>query len=163
MTQPTPDPDACSTRRVTDKLRHMPRPCDPSATSGACPFRRDADPAEFPAQRFELLANTAGGPGREAPIGAPMFACHHTADGREVACAGWLAVCGTSHLGVRFAAAMGALDPAALNPQPGWPELFDDYEQMAAAQADGPYDPRTAREHRREAGHYGPLISKVRR
>jgi hypothetical protein len=143
-------------------IRHMPRPCDPSDRSGACPFRRDADPGEFTAERFELLAATAGGPGREAPIGAPLFACHHTADGAEVVCAGWLAVCGHHHLGVRFAAVTGRLNPDGIGPLPGWPDLFDSYDQMAAAQTCGMYDPDTADAHRDTANHNADAIAKIR-
>jgi hypothetical protein len=146
---------------VSDPLRHMPRPCDPSPTSGACPFRRD-DPGEFPADRYEELAATAGGPGAEAPIGAPLFACHHTADGAQVACAGWLAVCGHWHLGVRFALATGRLDPSAVEPQPGWPDLFDDYDEMAAAQSgQRGYDPRAATARRAATGHGAYILDKI--
>lgn len=143
------DRQACEVRG----LGRMRRPCDPSDKSGACPFRRDADPGEFSAERFEQLAGTAGRPGEEAPLNAPIFACHHTAEGKEVACAGWLAVVGQHHLGVRLATAMGRIDPAALQPGEGWPELFTDYDAMAAAQTDGEYDPELAAERRAEVGH----------
>lgn len=144
-------------------LRSMPRPCDPSATLGACPFRRDTDPGEFPAERYEVLAATAGRPGREAPLGAPMFACHHTADGAQVACAGWLAVCGHFHFGVRIAIATGRLDPAGIGPLPGWPELFDDYDEMAVAQSgEHTYDPDRAARQRAEANHDADVVAKFR-
>jgi hypothetical protein len=112
------------------KLRHAGRPCD------ECPFRRDTPPGQFPASRYEQLRDdTVGGPGREVPLGGLIFACHMTLEGREIACAGWLTVCGVEHLGVRYAVATGRLDPAALRPRSDWPELFDTYEEMAAAQA----------------------------
>ncbi len=148
---------------MTDPLRHMPRPCDATDTSGRCPFRRDADPGEFTAERYEVLAATAGRPGEEAPIGAPIFACHHTSDGAEVACAGWLAVCGHFHLGVRFAFLSGRLDPAKVGPLPGWPPLFDSYDEMAAAQSGhDTYDPDTAAAIRDHAGHNAPGVDKIR-
>lgn len=147
---------------MTRPIRYMPRPCDPSPTSGACPFRRDADPGEFSAERFEILAATAGGPGREAPFGAPLFACHHTADGAEVACAGWLAVCGQSHLGVRLALATGQLNPDGIGPKPGWPDLFDDYDEMAAAQTRDRYDQDAADARRDAALHNADTIAKIR-
>lgn len=148
---------------MSDPLRHMPRPCDPSQVSGACPFRRDADPGEFSAERYEVLAATAGRPGAEAPLGAPMFACHHTADGAQVACAGWLAVCGHYHLGVRFAVADGRLDPAAVyGDRDGWPDLFDDYDEMAAAQAgERGYDQATAAARRTVTGHNTNILDKI--
>ncbi|TKG60378.1 hypothetical protein FCN18_35595 [Prauserella endophytica] len=67
-----------------------------------------------------------------------MFACHKTADGQEQACAGWLAVAGVHHLGVRLAVAIGRLAPETLNPTPGWPPLFGSFQQMAATQARRP-------------------------
>jgi hypothetical protein len=144
-------------------LRHMPRPCDASDTSGPCPFRRDAPPGEFTAERFEQLAASAGAPGAEVPLGGIMFACHSTADGAQVACAGWLAVCGTDHLGVRFAASDGRLGPDAVRPQPGWPDLFDSYDEMATTQTLGAYDPETAEAFRDAAGHYADVITKLTR
>ncbi len=149
---------------MTGPLRHMPRPCDESPTSGRCPFRRDADPGEFSAERYELLARTAGGPGAEAPFHAPLFACHHTADGAEVVCAGWLAVCGHYHLGVRLALACGRLNPDRIGPLPGWPDLFDTYDEMAAAQSGGAgYDPQTAALYRDDAGHHADVLGKLTR
>jgi hypothetical protein len=68
-------------------------------------------------------------------IGAPMFACHKSPEGREEACAGWLAVCGIEHLGVRMAVLAGRLDPEHLRPAEDWPELYDSYDQMAAVMA----------------------------
>lgn len=99
-----------------------------------CPFRRDTRPGQFPAHRYEVLRETAGAPGAEAGLQAPMFACHKSPEGREEACAGWLAVCGIEHLGVRLATSFGHLPPEALRPGPDWPELFETYEEMADAQ-----------------------------
>lgn len=111
-------------------IRYAAKPCT------QCPFRVDTPPGQFEACRFEALRNTAGGSGREAPIGAPMFACHKTAEGKEIACAGWLAVCGYDHLGVRFAVATGALPAEMLRPGRDWPMLFGNYEQMAGRQGE---------------------------
>jgi hypothetical protein len=63
-----------------------------------------------------------------------MFACHKSPDGREEACAGWLAVTGSEHLGVRMAVLTGRLEPEQLRPREGWPELFSSYAEMAEAQ-----------------------------
>lgn len=100
-----------------------------------CPWRRDTPPGQFPACRYEQLANTSGRPGAEAGLRAPLFACHKTAPGGEQACAGWLAVAGRDHLGVRLAVAHGRLPAEALDPAPGWPQLFGSYDEMAATQA----------------------------
>jgi hypothetical protein len=111
-----------------EDLAHAKRVCR------ECPWRRDTPPGKFEACRYDALRATAGGPGAEVGLEAPMFACHMSPEGREYACAGWLAVAGRDHLGVRFAVALGRLDPAALDPGAGWPELFGSYEEMAAAQ-----------------------------
>lgn len=100
-----------------------------------CPFRRDTEPGMFPACRYEALAETAGERGAEAPLGAPFFACHKSPEGREEVCAGWLAVCGAEHLGVRVAVLAGRLEPEGLQPGEGWPGLFGSYREMAATQA----------------------------
>jgi len=113
----------------TEPLPRRNRPC------GECPFRSDTPPGKFPACRYSALRATAGSPGHEAPLGAPMFACHMTQEGKEVACAGWLAVCGIDHLGIRMAVLTSRLEPADLEPKPGWPPLFASYDEMAAAQA----------------------------
>jgi hypothetical protein len=139
-------------------IAHMPHPCDETDESGRCPFRVDAAPGEFTADRYELLADTAGLPGAEVPVGGPMFACHHTKAGAPVACAGWLAVCGDQHLGVRMAIAEGRLSVEALS-QPGH-DLFSSYDEMAREQADGVYDPSVAATSRRRAGHNRPMIEK---
>jgi hypothetical protein len=95
------------------------------------------------------------------PVDGPMFACHHTADGAPVACAGWLAVCGGDHLGVRMAMADGRLTAEALRPAAGGPALFASYDAMAAQQADGGYDPGRANLWRRAAGHGGDLLVQL--
>ncbi|WP_425455445.1 DUF6283 family protein [Amycolatopsis palatopharyngis] len=113
---------------ATGALPHRRRPC------AECPWRRDTPPGQFPADRYAALANTSGTPGAEALLDAPMFACHKTTEGQEQACAGWLAVAGVHHLGVRLAVATGRLSPETLNPAPGWPPLFESFHQMAATQ-----------------------------
>lgn len=110
------------------QLGRRKRPCT------ECPWRVDVEPGQFPAERYEALQSTAGGPGAEVPLGGPMFACHKSAEGGEIACAGWLAVCGRDHISVRYLAAMGEVDPEALDPASDWPELFPTYDAMAEAQ-----------------------------
>lgn len=61
-----------------------------------------------------------------------MFGCHKAPEGRDRACAGWLAVEGGSHVLVRLAVLSGRLDPAALSPGPDWPELHVDYAATEA-------------------------------
>ncbi|MYR58330.1 hypothetical protein GTY54_19525 [Streptomyces sp. SID625] len=64
-----------------------------------------------------------------------MFACHKTPEGREKACAGWLAAVGHEHVGVRLAVAQRRLPREALTPGDDWPLLFTSYTEMAARQA----------------------------
>lgn len=89
----------------------------------------------FGRDRFEALAATSGGPGREVEVGGPMFACHKSPEGAEEACAGWLAVAGVEHLGVRLAVVQGRLDPEMLTAREGCPALFDSYDEMAETQS----------------------------
>ncbi|MGH9067753.1 MAG: DUF6283 family protein [Acidimicrobiales bacterium] len=112
-------------------VAYQRRPCSD------CPWRRDAPLGHFPPERYAALRATTGAPGTEAPIGAPMFACHQTIEGREAACAGWLATAGYWHIGVRLAVAGGRLPVLALVPQEDWPELYSSYEEMVGAQGPG--------------------------
>ncbi|WP_350246493.1 DUF6283 family protein [Rhodococcus sp. D-6] len=116
-------------RQFKEGLPRRRRPCV------ECPWRRDVAAGKFGRDRFDALAGTAGGPGCEAGVGAPMFVCHKSREGSDKACAGWLATVGADHLGVRIAVVRGDLDPAALQPGEGWPLLFDSFEEMAAVQA----------------------------
>jgi Family of unknown function (DUF6283) len=113
---------------MADRLPRRRYPC------AECPFRRDTEPGQFPACRYEALRATAGAPGAEVPPGAPVFACHMSTEGRDQACAGWLAVCGIEHIGMRIAVLAGRLEPEDLRPGDGWPELFGSYDEMAAVQ-----------------------------
>lgn len=109
-------------------LRHAAKPCSD------CPWRRDVPAGQFPACRYDALRATAGSRGAEAGLSAPIFACHKSAEGKDIACAGWLAVVGAEHLGIRMAMVTGRIDAAALMLGEGWPELFSSYEEMAATQ-----------------------------
>lgn len=102
------------------------RPC------AECPWRRDVKPGQFPAARFEALRVTTGRYGAEAPLGSPMFACHKSADGKEIACAGWLVAVGRDlSITARVNLSLGMPMP---EPDESWPELFDTYDEMAATQ-----------------------------
>lgn len=110
---------------VTDELPHQASPC------GNCPWRKDSPAGEFPPERYEALRVTAGQRGSEAWLTAPIFACHKTKAGRDKACAGWLAVVGSEHLGIRYAIITGRLPPEVLTPGDDWPELFESYDELA--------------------------------
>jgi hypothetical protein len=66
-----------------------------------------------------------------------MFACHSTREGADRVCAGWLAVAGWGHLGVRVAVLRGALPQCALKPGPDWAPLYESYEELAAVNGGG--------------------------
>lgn len=103
-----------------------------------CPWRRDTPPGQFAACRYEGLTETSTQPQVASVadiVRQPMFACHKSPEGREEACAGWLAVAGHENLAVRLAVATGRLPGVALEPGEGWPRLFDSFEEMAAVQA----------------------------
>lgn len=109
---------------MTD-LPHREAPCS------NCPFRRDSPPGEFPPERYEALRATVGGEGLEG-LRAPIFACHKSSEEHPRTCAGWLAVCGRDHLGIRLAIIQGRLPGAVTwDPPPDWPDLFSSYEEMA--------------------------------
>lgn len=119
-----------------DRLRHPNSPCE------ECPWRLDQPVGRFTPERYEVLRDTCRDPdGGNAGFGAPLFACHKTPDGRETACAGWLAVEGWNNVPVRMAVLDGRLDPAALVPDDDWPPLYPSYEALADAnsgEGDGP-------------------------
>lgn len=103
------------------------RPC------AECPWVKVTPPGRFSRERYEVLRATTGEPGNEAPIGAAMFACHKSAEGKELPCAGWLAAVGYESLTVRVNLATGAIPPEALEPGEDWPELHGSYDEMMEA------------------------------
>lgn len=118
---------------MTEPMPYRRRPCGPSSEGSGCPFRTDTDPDDFPEDRWRELAKTAGRPGGEIPLGSPMFGCHGGIRGGDAACAGWLAVCGYDHLGVRMAVVTGRLPAEALTPGDGWPDLYESWDALMAA------------------------------
>lgn len=105
------------------------RPCE------QCPWRRDVRGGQFPADRYEKLANTSGERGNEAAIDAPLFACHKSSDDETMPCAGWLAAVGRDSLRVRILALRGEIPVEALDPREDWPPLFESFDEMVAAQS----------------------------
>ncbi len=63
-------------------------------------------------------------------FGATQFACHQSRAGREVVCAGWLAVVGHCHPAVRLGVALGATPVEALSPGEDWPELHASFAEV---------------------------------
>lgn len=99
----------------------------------SCPWRVDQDATAIPnfsLEKAERLAATSQQDGYGPEWGAPQFACHQSRDGDEIVCAGWLAVEGHAHPGVRLNVAQGFVDADALRPGDDWPELHDDFQQV---------------------------------
>jgi hypothetical protein len=111
----------------THEIEYRRRPC------GRCPWRRDTDLGEFSDTDFAKLAAANGRPGAEAPMDAPMMACHRDQPGTRHAlrlCAGWLAVVGPVHLAVRLHVLAERLPAEALTAPPGWPALYADLADL---------------------------------
>lgn len=53
-------------------------------------------------------------------------------------CAGWLAVVGRDHLGVRFAVLTGRLPEEVLEPGRRWPQLYKSFTDMLNNWPDDP-------------------------
>lgn len=103
-------------------MKRVNRPC------AACPWRKAAEPGRFPPERWEALAaSSADERGMGPEYGAPLFACHKTPDAGERACAGWLAMEGPNHPGVRLAVMTGDLPVCALTPGEDWPALHETF------------------------------------
>jgi Family of unknown function (DUF6283) len=113
---------------MEESVEYRQRPCVD------CPWRTDADLDKFSDQDFAKLVRTNGVPGGEAPPGTNTMACHQDQPGTAHAmrlCAGWFAVVGPDHIGVRMMVALGKLP--ALTPGPDWPPLYSSLEEMLDA------------------------------
>ena len=137
-------------RRSADAQRNEPCP--------KCPWRKDAPLGKFPPERYIVLAKTA----TQGLDG--LFACHMSAEGGEVACAGYLAVAGDVSLNARLLQAAGKIDMAAIveaTKQPDYPELVGSFAEMAVANG-VPADHESLRDPDLWDGR-GPLGRKCRR
>lgn len=109
------------------ELPRIKRPCS------ECPWKLDAVPGRFTEERWRSLQETAHHPRRgSAEMHAPIFACHRTGEGRDRACAGWLAQEGAGHVGIRIATYSGRLSIEALSPGKDWPPLHATLAEAAA-------------------------------
>ena len=91
-----------------------------------CPWRADVDLAMFSDADMAKLARANGVTRDEASMDAPAMACHLDQPGSAHPmrlCAGWMAVVGQHHLGIRMAVIAGRLPAEALALRPDWPAL----------------------------------------
>lgn len=102
----------------------------------ACPWRVDAGACDIPgfdiAKAEGLLSTCPDTRGMGPDFGAPWFACHQSAHGGEIPCAGWLARAGRAHPGVRLAVMEGRVPIEALDVAAGWPTLHETYHDVLA-------------------------------
>ena len=102
-------------------MKHIKRPCD------ECPWRKDSEQGRFTPERWAVLSASSSDGNFGADFDAPLFACHKTPDGKERACAGWLAMEGINHPRVRLDLVTGALPSCAIEPGEDWPELHETF------------------------------------
>lgn len=109
-------------------LNTLAKPCP------SCPWQVDKDASDIPNFSMDLAEGLArccpDERGMGPDFGATMFACHQSKEGAEIACAGWMAIVGHRHPGVRLAVATGRLDASALRPGERWPALHANYQQV---------------------------------
>ncbi len=100
----------------------------------SCPWRIDQDALAIPYFSLDLaeqFAATCPDDRNMGPdFGSPQFACHQSRPGVEIVCAGWLAVVGNAHPGVRLNVALGHTPHEALSPGEGWPALHGSYGEV---------------------------------
>lgn len=131
--------------------------CSPShRTCDECPWRKDVPVGRFLPERFAALRHTATGPDALKP----MFACHKSTEGQDLACIGYLMVGAHSNISVRIAAARGQFDPNRLRSAG---ELFNNFDEMATANGSPPPAPTVNQDDDLDARHLHPedLASRV--
>lgn len=111
---------------MPDKLRAQARPC------AECPWRVDVEPGKFGPDRYIALATTA------YDLSNRLFACHKSAEGGEVVCAGFLERGADHNLSVRLAYIQGDL---TFEDRSGGHELREDFRAVAIANGVDPDDP----------------------
>lgn len=105
------------------KTGYCTEPCS------GCPWRIDTAMSIVP-QAEDLCGS------RENTLrpGTPMMPCHKTPpDADQNICAGWLALYGNYHLGVRLMIGCGAFPLSVLEVDPAWPPLHPDVQSIIEA------------------------------
>ena len=96
-------------------------------TCRECPWKRANPPGKFPPERYVALADTAERSFSGFP--QPVFACHMSKEGGEMACAGFLLVVGFDNISVRLAAMQKRLRMDEIEADG---ELYGSFAEMAA-------------------------------
>lgn len=110
-------------------MKAMANPC------ANCPWRLDAEPGEFPTERYRVLAASA------EDMSQVIFQCHKTSDAEPVACAGFLSQSASHNLAVRLAYSYGKLEQ---RDRTGGLELHPNYTSIAVANGVTADDPALA-------------------
>lgn len=100
-------------------------PFTAGVTCDECPWRKDVPVGRFPPSRFRGLRKTV-----EQGF-MPIFACHKTLEGRELACTGYLkSIDSENNFTVRLAIVRNLFDPRQLEAKG---PLFSTYAEMEKA------------------------------
>lgn len=102
-------------------FRHQKRLCD------ECPWRRDVPAGRFTKERFAELRSTV------MQDFSPIFACHKSVEGKDVACAGYLLRDGINNFTVRLAIVHDEIDLPEIRRYAAMIPLYEDYAQMERA------------------------------
>jgi hypothetical protein len=94
-----------------------------------CPWRVEQHADEIPGFVLDLAEGLVSTTSDQ--LGAPVFACHQSKNGREVVCTGWLWRYGWNSIAVRLAMLRREMTPDDLEPDPTI-ELHETYEQVIA-------------------------------
>jgi hypothetical protein len=93
----------------------------------------DADIAKLLAASDGTIGSVYDQADIERYCSAPTLSCHLDQPGTAHPMrlyAGWLAVVGPEHMGIRMSVIAGRLPAEALSPGDGWPELYRDLEEL---------------------------------
>lgn len=95
-----------------------------------CPWRTDTAMSID----VEEAEKVCGSPERPLMPGDAMMPCHKKyPDADQYLCAGWLALFGWHHIGVRLMIGSGVIPPEALEVNPDWPPLHPDVQSIKEA------------------------------
>lgn len=126
-------PDVCASGATPATMTYRKIPCK------TCPFRADNcddEHSHFPASRWESLVKTVpeGNGGEDVPAAGTLFSCHnghHRDADRPTVCAGWAALYGYRHLGMRLHVHWGTVPAWLLNgPGENWPPLHGSWAEV---------------------------------
>lgn len=120
----------CEDAAPVTQMIAPPHPC------ANCPWRLEAEPGEFTAERYRALAASA------YDMSFMVFQCHKTSDEKPVVCAGFLSRGADHNLAIRLAYSGGRLEPMDRS---GGAELYPNFRALAVANGVDQSDPSLRR------------------